>query len=480
MAWIEGRGINPELATRLGLDTTRDDGGSYLSVPYRDAGRVVNHKHRAPGKRFKMDIGAPLILWNRDVLTDDALSSHPLIVTEGEWDALAAMSAGKQRVVSVPNGAPGPHEDSAAGLASEREGKRYAYLWRDKAFLDTVDSIILAVDNDAPGLKLAADLARWFGPERCRFVEYPEGCKDLNDVLVKFDEPTVVRLLDAAKPYPIKGLHRFSSYPEPPEYERISTGISVLDELIEFVPGTLTIWTGYAGEGKSSLMLNVLASAIRNGHNVALASFETAVKPILQRKMRAALARCPEYKIASDVCAEADEILEERLSIISHDVDDDADDMTLEGLIELGTLAVVRDFVRIVVIDPWNELEHARGKDESETDYTARAIKRLKRFARAYQVAVIVVAHPAKPDTTAGKLRPPGLYNISGSAAWANKADYGLVVHRPDKATDNADVYVTKVRMGLPGKQGKVTLAYNWRESTYTRFINPLDPDARL
>jgi twinkle protein len=49
-----------------------------------------------------------------------------------------------------------------------------------------VKQIIIATDNDAPGRILAADLARWLGPERCKFIEYPEGTKDLNDVLLSY------------------------------------------------------------------------------------------------------------------------------------------------------------------------------------------------------------------------------------------------------------------------------------------------------
>jgi twinkle protein len=61
----------------------------------------------------------------------------------------------------------------------------------------------------------------------------------------------------------------------------------------------------------------------------------------------------------------------------------------------------------------------------------------------------------------------PGLYQISGSANWANKPDYGLSYSRPDKTTNIAKVTVTKVKMGWPGKEGDIELAYDWRTSTY-------------
>jgi twinkle protein len=118
-------------------------------------------------------------------------------------------------------------------------------------------------------------------------------------------------------------------------------------------------------------------------------------------------------------------------------------------------------------LDPWNEIEHKHDRDESETAYTGRALRMIKQFMRQYQVAVWIVAHPSKPDAHAIKNSTPGLYHISGSANWANKPDYGVVYTRPDKTTNVAKVYVTKVRMGLPGKEGDVELAYDWRTSSF-------------
>ena len=90
------------------------------------------------------------------------------------------------------------------------------------------------------------------------------------------------------------------------------------------------------------------------------------------------------------------------------------------------------------MIDPWNEVEHARRRDESVTDYIGRGIRALKRFARLYDVVVIVIAHPTKDVGRDGKARPPTLYDIEGSAHWFNKCDHGIVVDRPNALVDEA------------------------------------------
>jgi twinkle protein len=55
-------------------------------------------------KRHQMDKGGRLVLWNHDCLLED--SKKPVVICEGEWDALTAIQAGF-RAVSVPNGASG-------------------------------------------------------------------------------------------------------------------------------------------------------------------------------------------------------------------------------------------------------------------------------------------------------------------------------------------------------------------------------------
>ena len=108
-AWIEARGIDATLAEKFGLTTTKDTSGYWLTLPYTEGGAVINHKYRQTSeKRHRMDSGAPLLLWNADCLKEPKIQSGqaPLVITEGEWDALAAMTSGFQYAVSVPNGAP--------------------------------------------------------------------------------------------------------------------------------------------------------------------------------------------------------------------------------------------------------------------------------------------------------------------------------------------------------------------------------------
>lgn len=455
--WIRVRGLSVELAETLGIFTKRDGGGHWLAVPYLERGAVVNHKYRLTSKKeHRMDGGAPLILWNHDVLLTD--SPHPVIITEGEWDAMAAMTSGYSRVVSVPNGT------SSAGKGET--STQYQYLHRSKDLLDRVKRFILAVDSDEPGRNLGADLARILGPERCMFVRYPEGCKDLNEVLIQHGAAGVTAVINGAKPYPVHGLYKLADFPDPPELRSLPVGVDGLDRHFALTPGTFTVIAGWAGHGKTSLLMRMLANVMKSGVSIAIGSFETMPRPILENRLRSALYDCSPDDRRAATFGPADDLLADKLSVIAHSPTSDDTELTLEYIIELAKIAVVRDNIRLLVLDPWNEIEHQRNSSETETEYTSRAIRELKRFAKNYECAVWLVAHPRKPASD-GNPKPPSLYDIAGSAHFANKADYGLVVHRDDLASNTITVKIVKVRMGLPGKLGQVMLDYEEETSGY-------------
>lgn len=459
--WIEARGLDPALAEALGLETKKDGGSFWLTVPYLENGEVVNHKWRATSeKRHRMDEGAPLLLWNADCLKDPKVQSGlaPVIITEGEWDGIAAIQSGFPFTVSVPNGAP-------AKLTDEPESaKRYEWVWRHIDDLNKVRTFILATDKDQAGYNLAADLVALLGADRCKFVEYPEQTKDLNEVLALHGSARVAEIIAHAKPYPVQGLFKLDDFPERGEVRAYSIGIPAINDMISIVPGTLTVVTGYANQGKSTLMNAIIGHALRYHFPVCVASFETDVKPILRDGLRCSIMGIGQHQIPNANLTEVDALLSDRLLIISQSVDEDME-MDLAKFLELCRIAVIQHGVKMIVLDPWNELEHKRRHDESETEYISRALRAIKRFAKQHDVAFWVVAHPAKPAH--GFKGIPGLYEISGSANWANKADYGLTYHRPKFDDNLAKIVVNKIRMGLPGRRDTVHVTFDFRISRF-------------
>lgn len=462
-AWIEARGISVELAEKFGLETTMRDGKAWLSVPYVENGRVVNHKYRLTSEKdHRMDTGAPLVLWNHDCLLEE--TDRPVVICEGEWDAMVALSLG-WRAVSVPNGAPQGETGDPANAP------RYEFLWRARDALNRVGKFILATDDDAAGRALRADLAALLGADRCSFVEYPFPSKDLNEVLLEHGQEAASKALHSAKPYPVRGLYSLSDFPELPEVTGTPIGIDCMADKIEIVPGTVTVFTGYSNMGKTSVMNTIVAHAIAEDMPVCVASFETLPKPILRDHIAQALIGCSSYDFPKHPQRRAAyETLEGRLKVISNAIDEELE-FDIDAFLDTARVAVQRDGVRLVILDPWNELEHRRRKDETLTEYVGRAIRSVKRFARIHNVAVWIVAHPTKPQK--GTNQMPSLYDVSDSANWSNKADYGLVYHRKDKSKNEGELAVVKVRMGLPGKCGVETVKLDHRTGRIAAYSDP-------
>lgn len=467
---FERRSISPETAVRFEIYTAsrRTDGqvvpdstGNVVVFPFIEHGAVVNEKYRAPGKKFWQRQGGRRTFWNADALDDPSLENgqNSLIITEGEIDALTAIECGFPLAVSVPDGAPAVSEgDDPASLApiepgSENAGK-FEFLWNNRDRLKRIKRFILAVDNDRPGQRLAAEMVRRLSASRCLFIEYPTGCKDLNDVLMQRGQEAVTAVLNAAKPYPVRGLYRLSDYPEAEPLVVASTGWWTVDRHLQLFPGEFMVVTGIPSHGKSTWVLNLLTNlASIHGWRSAIFSPEMPTVPHLRDKLR---------RIKGGDRREHDAFIDDYFRFIDADpTGRDDQDFDLDWIIDKATDAVLRDGIRVLLIDPWNEVEHARRHDETTTDYIGRSIRALKRFARLYEVAVIVIAHPTKEVGRDGKSRPPTLYDIEGSAHWFNKCDHGVVIDRPNSQTEEAVLRIAKVRFEESGEKGEVRMTYD-------------------
>ena len=145
-----------------------------IQFPYFRDGDVVNIKYRDANKNFRQVKDAEKILYKIDDIEDKS----EIIITEGEIDALSFEEAGFVNGVSVPDGAPPPKSNNFSN--------KFDYLEPVFEIFSNAQKVIIATDNDAAGIQLSDELARRIGREKCWTVIYPEGCKDANDVLVKF------------------------------------------------------------------------------------------------------------------------------------------------------------------------------------------------------------------------------------------------------------------------------------------------------
>lgn len=474
------RGLDPELVAQMGLYsvTRQKDGtvapdpkGKVLAFPFWRRGEEVAVKYRGPDKRFWQREGGRKTLYNVDVLDDPQLEEgrQALVITEGELDCLTALACGYPWTVSVPDGAP-PARDKDGRLIKVPEGTsdidaedtKYAFLLNDWEGLAKVKRIIIATDADEPGQRLAAELVRRLGRVRCLFVAYPAGCKDLNEVMLAHGQKAVLEVIQRAKPYPVSGVYTFDDLPPPIPFRPVSTGWGRLDEFLMCYHPALMVVSGLANQGKSTWTAQLVAQlAIRHGWSIGLASFEMQINPVVTTQLMRVYLQKHEKHWKPAERERAEDFLRRRFVFIAPEPDDE-DDHDVDWLLRKAEVAVIRHGVRVLLLDPWNEIEHRRGRDESMTDYTGRAIRELKAFARRYDVLVIVVAHPTK-GAAKGEPEAISLYDVSDSAHWANKADLGVIVARLGSMQDTlTGIFIKKVRyQPETGRIGDIELVYD-------------------
>ena len=235
------------------LDVRQDSEGNAV-FNYYDTNDVLTMVKYRPSRRVKKEDGerkmwcqpgadtTPL-LWNMNRINPSLGKESPLIICEGEVDAMTAIEAGFTNVVSVPLGAGNFH-----------------WIEENFAWLDQFESIVICADNDGPGVKMQKECVRRLGSWRTKVVEIPtkfvrednkeRSVKDLNEVLYYFGRDKVVDLILGAKDSPVPGVVDFSDIEDVDldAMDGIPTGLPELDKLLmKLFYGTLNIVTGING-----------------------------------------------------------------------------------------------------------------------------------------------------------------------------------------------------------------------------------------
>jgi twinkle protein len=477
---LERRGISGETADRLGFESCGD--GFDIRIPSYDHGKIVNWKYRTLDKQKKMkqELGAKKVLWNIDALRDPTLAGEPVIITEGELDGASAIEAGYTRVVSVPDGAPGsPVADTSTA--------KYTYLDDEVLnLLRAAPEIIIAADGDTAGAALLQDLNQIIDePGLTRWVSYPKPkdkrpLKDLNDALVIGGPKLLSLCIERAKPMPVGGIYTEDELPPPVRYRAHRTNFPGLDQHFLLRKGDLSVVTGVPGHGKSTFVDDIMCRAADIiGWRILVMSLENDPRTDLKDTITAWKGGARPGKLSAEELADIGVWRKDRFRYLLPSIEDTVD---LDWLRSRVKVAVQRHKCDMIVIDPWNELDHVRDRGMSGTEYVGEAIKLMKRLALKYGVHVMVVAHPAKPDRfQKSKTWKPTLYDISDSAHWYNKSDAGIVVYRnPD--TDETEILIEKIKyQNIIGKRGVVRAAYDWSAACYRTIEaggeeGPVDP----
>ena len=407
------------------------DSKGNIVFPFFEDGQLVFVKFRKPKKHQPGDKspkewrepGTKAILFGMDACS----FSKPLAICEGQIDAMALYEAGIQNVVSVPSGC----EDMS---------------WIENCwdFLEKFKTIILFGDNDDPGRRMVQTVAHRLDETRCLIVEdsppKPSGglCKDANEILFYHGEMKLVEMVESAREIPVCGLINLGKVVPVAQdsIPSIRTGIPKLDWAVRGLrEGSISVFTGKPGHGKSTLLGLFTLQAVEQGKNVCVYSGELTPEAFQEwidlqcagseyiglRKdaegnpipciSQAVQQRIIEYYNNKIFLFDNEEIFE--------------NESEADAILRIFRLAYRRENCRLYVID---NLMTALSDSDDELVAQKKFVGAMKKFARKYGVHVIITAHPRK-NKAGAHLEGE---DVGGNSAINNLADFTVAMERPN------------------------------------------------
>lgn len=262
---------------------------------------------------------------------------------------------------------------------------------------------------------------------------------------------------------------RANAYRKEPSVQGAHPGWENLNEFYRPRKGLFSVVTGIPSHGKSS-WLNALCYNLTHtvGWKFLFCSFET--QPIEQHVCDIAriILGKPTFAGAEgaatdqefyDACTSYGEYFQ--FAQVAED------DMNVDGVLSYAADAVRDHQIDGFIFDPWSELNPPSKLVGNYTQFVQQGLNKIRRFTRENNIHTWLVAHPTKFLAKGQKRDVPTLYDVADSAHFYNKADYGIVVYRPDDTSSLSHVHVQKVRFYATGKKGACAFVYDPRTGRF-------------
>ena len=315
--------------------------------------------------------------------------SKKVTITEGEGDTLSAwqmLQSGRylNPVVSLPSATP--------------SGK----LWEKcRGWLDSFDQIILSLDNDDPGRKVAETFFDLF-PGKVYIMDHGS-YKDANDFLMNGEAQAYKNAWWGAKKYSPAGFTSgaeswLQAVREETPYEYTSTPVEALNKVMRgWIKGGITVVKAPPGVGKTSLFRYVQHDLVRNKGKV--------VANLAMEEMKSTTARgMATYELGYNVNTEEDQYFnntsEEEFEkalldvvgdekFISFDIDPHD---PLESTLKQCKHAITIYNADYIFIDHFQRLAYLSGVDGATSALTELGVK-LVELAKRRNVGIIGISH---------------------------------------------------------------------------------------
>jgi twinkle protein len=415
LKYLASRGISEETAksSNVLLDNLENRGLAFPLRRKKDDGKfkIVGVKYRTVKKDLKSMPGSEMVLLGWETIPDN---EKTVVITEGEICWLTLRQLGFNNVCSMPNGAGNTN-------------------WIEKhwEWLDSKKSIVLAYDNDDAGRVALEKAVDKLGIAKVKMIDLQD-VNDINDYFMKYGATDTIEMIENHKDIPVKEIIDNRDIPWQLQVDDCSFGDKNLDFALDGHRfGEVTLWTGFSGTGKSSLMCNMIANLINQDQSVFLYTGEltkgkaknwigTIVSGYegIEEQVSKYSGEKTHYIKNGEWKEKIEKFLDKRFYLL------DKGRTTPGDLINFMEIALKRNGCRTFIIDNMMTIKTDGNINEAQTDL----VWDLHEFAVKYKVHIHLVAHPKKTDRTS--LKDVDMYDVSGSANIVNSVDNVIFLKR--------------------------------------------------
>lgn len=319
------------------------------------------------------------------------------------------------------------------------------------------DEIVEELSARSPVPVMVPSVTAWYGAGSVRELKENVGISAVDKLLLDAEEVPVSGLLNIADVDTEKKKNAV----------RVVSGIAKLDKAVGgFSGGALSVWTGKRGEGKSTLLGQILLEAVNQNHVVCAYSGELPKEDFKLALLQQAagylnvtqgqdlVSDRTIYRVDQYVIPWIDEWWNGRLYLTDIGRKNAHEEDTILKLFEYANRRYGADVFLVDNIMTAQLREEARlGFWRAQSVFTGRLVD----FCKRLNVHVHLVAHPRK---TEGK-RTLEADDVGGSGDITNRADNVFKVERTAPEDKGCDALVTIMKNREYGARGTVKLDFN-------------------
>lgn len=439
--YLKARGISEDVCRKYEL-TTKSGQDNVLVFPFKDNKeelRFIKYRNmeyvkgETQGSKEWCESDCMPILFGMNHCDAGGV----LVITEGQIDSLSCVEAGIRNAVSVPTGAKGttwiPH----------------CYDW-----IKQFHELIVFGDCENGGITLTEMIQSRFGKkQKVKIVRQEDykGCKDANELLQKYGADAVKRAVGQAEAILSLQVKDMADvrYVDLTKITKIKTGFADLDKKLGggFMFGQTILLTGKRGNGKSTFGSQLVCEALNQDFNCFMYSGELPnfyVKSWLDGQIYG------HSPLTNAQVEECEKWYRGRLFVYNSDI---VETDELDDLLTVFEDTVVKRDIKFALLD---NLMTAIEADTNERLYRKQSefVGRLAKMSKAYEMVIVLVAHPRKSRADFDN------DDVSGSADITNRVDVVMSYDRDENFGDDVrKLKVTKNR--LTGRLGEINLYFS-------------------